>query len=91
MRRRAKGGAGKPRPAPASRLDYMRIVLYDGTVLERYVGADSQESAIALCWSHWPWARSVEIVRPKKVPVGNPTRGRIWESINPRGNVQGRG
>ena len=90
MRRQAKGGSFGSRP-PSHRLSFVRIVLLDGTVLERYVGGESQEQAMASCWLRWPWAQSVEIVRAKKVPNGNPTRGRIWESIDPRGNVVGTG
>ena len=92
MRRRAKGGAvGKPRSAPSGKVQFVRIVRLDGEVLERYLGAESAESAIARAWELFPWARMVEIGRAKQLPVGNPTRGRIWQSIDPRGNVVGRG
>jgi hypothetical protein len=91
MRRVAKGGGFGPRPAPTGQVRFVRIVRLNGEVLERYIGADSAESAIARGWELFPQAQAVETVRAKKVPVGNPTRGRIWESIDPRGNVQGRG
>jgi hypothetical protein len=92
MRRKAtRAGAFAPRPPRQSGVRMIRVVRLNGEVLERYVGADSVDAAYVKGLELFPNARSVEIVRAKKVPVGNPTRGRIWESIDPRGNVQGRG